>query len=132
MAYVQVPKDLNAVKTKVLFNLTKRQLICFGGGALIGIPLFFLLKGPAKMSASGASICMLGAEAAYAAMEAEFQNEADNYETLHPGYDEYRYDLDKIGHDPYVLISILTAWYGGENGNEHIGIMIFAISSRFL
>lgn len=59
MAYVQVPKDLNAVKTKVLFNLTKRQLICFGGGALIGIPLFFLLKGPAKMSASGASICMV-------------------------------------------------------------------------
>jgi len=57
---------------------------------------------------------MLGAEAAYAAMEAELQNEADNYETLHPGYGEYRYDLDKIGHDPYVLISILTAWYGGE------------------
>ncbi|NCB53193.1 MAG: peptidase M23, partial [Clostridia bacterium] len=45
---------------------------------------------------------MLGAEAAYAVMETELQNEADNYETLHPGYDEYRYDLDKIGHDPYV------------------------------
>ena len=59
MAYVSIPKDLNAVKTKVLFNLTKRQLICFGGGALIGIPLFFLLKGPADMSASGASICMV-------------------------------------------------------------------------
>lgn len=57
---------------------------------------------------------MLGAEAAYAAMEAGLQNEVDNYETLHPGYDEYRYDLDKIGHDPYVLISILTAWHGGE------------------
>jgi len=59
MAYVQVPKDLNAVKTKVLFNLTKRQLICFCGGALIGIPLFFLFKGPAKMSTSGASLCMV-------------------------------------------------------------------------
>ena len=34
MAYVPVPKDLNAVKTKVLLNLTKRQLVCFGGGAL--------------------------------------------------------------------------------------------------
>ena len=44
MAYVSVPKDLNAVKTKVLLNLTKRQLICFGGGALIGVPLFFILK----------------------------------------------------------------------------------------
>ena len=45
MAYVNVPKDLTKVKTKALFNLTKRQLICFGSGALIGVPLFFLLKG---------------------------------------------------------------------------------------
>lgn len=59
MAYVPVPKDLTAVKTKVLLNLTKRQLICFSGGALIGIPLFFLLKGPANLSASGASLCMV-------------------------------------------------------------------------
>ena len=43
MAYVPVPKDLNAVKTKVMFNLTKRQLICFGGGALIGVPLFAVI-----------------------------------------------------------------------------------------
>ena len=46
MAYVPVPKDLTNVKTKFLFNLTKRQLICFGGGALVGVPLFFLLKDP--------------------------------------------------------------------------------------
>ena len=44
MAYVPVPKDLTKVKTKVAFNLTKRQLICFGSGALIGVPLFFLTK----------------------------------------------------------------------------------------
>ena len=37
MAYVPVPKDLTKVKTKVMFNLTKRQLICFGGGALLGV-----------------------------------------------------------------------------------------------
>ena len=39
MAYVPVPKDLNAVKTKVLLNLTKRQLVCFGAGAALGVPL---------------------------------------------------------------------------------------------
>ena len=50
MAYVNVPKDLTKVKTKVLFNLTKRQLICFGSGALIGVPLFFLLKGSIGVS----------------------------------------------------------------------------------
>ena len=50
MAYVPVPKDLTKVKTKVMFNLTKRQLICFTGGALIGVPLFFLLKDSAGTS----------------------------------------------------------------------------------
>ncbi len=57
MAYVPVPKDLNAVKTKVMLNLTKRQLLCFGAGAAIGVPLFFLLKG--SMGTSPAVICMI-------------------------------------------------------------------------
>ena len=45
MAYVPVPKDLSKVKTKVLFNLTKRQLICFGAAAAIGIPSYFITRG---------------------------------------------------------------------------------------
>ena len=45
MAYVPVPKDLSKVKTKVAFNLTKRQILCFSVALLIGLPLFFLLKG---------------------------------------------------------------------------------------
>ena len=52
MAYVPVPKDLTKIKSKVMFNLTKRQLICFGGSALIGVPLFFLLRGSAGTSAA--------------------------------------------------------------------------------
>ena len=44
MAYVPVPKDLTKVKTKVMFNLTKRQLICFGIGIVLGLPVFFLTK----------------------------------------------------------------------------------------
>jgi len=57
---------------------------------------------------------MLGAEVAYAQKEADLQDEINHYEQRHGGYDEYHYTLDKIGHDPYVLISILTAWHGGE------------------
>lgn len=57
---------------------------------------------------------MLGAEAAYAAKEADLQYEVDHYETMHPGYDEYQYELDDIKHDPYVLVSLLTAYYEGE------------------
>ena len=57
MAYVPVPKDLTKVKTKVMFNLTKRQLICFTGGALIGVPLFFLLRKPTGNSV--AAMCIM-------------------------------------------------------------------------
>lgn len=45
MPYVPVPKDLTKVKTKVAFNLTKRQLICFGSGALVGIPTYIFTRG---------------------------------------------------------------------------------------
>ena len=55
---------------------------------------------------------MMAAEAAYCAMEAELQEYLDTYESTH-SYDEYHYDLDTIEHDPYVLISILSALHEG-------------------
>ena len=56
---------------------------------------------------------MLGAEAAYCSLEAELQHYLDTYESTHD-YDEYHFDLDAIEHDPYVLVSILSAWHEGE------------------
>ncbi|HKM34723.1 MAG TPA: PrgI family protein [Lachnospiraceae bacterium] len=50
MAYVPVPKDLSTVKTKVMFNLTKRQLICFSLALIVGLPFFFILKKSAGTS----------------------------------------------------------------------------------
>ena len=50
MAYVSVPKDLTKIKTKVIFNLTKRQLFCFSLGALAGVPIFFLLRSAVNIS----------------------------------------------------------------------------------
>lgn len=60
-AYISVPRDLTRVKSKILFNLTKRQLVCFGTGALIGVPVFFLLKktGNVSLAAMGMMIIML-------------------------------------------------------------------------
>lgn len=52
MAYVPVPKDLSKIKTKVAFNLTKRQIVCFAVALIIGLPLFFLLKDSAGSSVS--------------------------------------------------------------------------------
>ena len=55
MPYVQIPKDLTKVKSKVLLNLTKRQLICFSLAAVVGLPFYFLTKG-----AIGTSFAALG------------------------------------------------------------------------
>lgn len=52
MPFVPVPKDLARVKTKVAFNLTKRQLICFGAGGLIGIPAYLFTRGSIGNEAS--------------------------------------------------------------------------------
>ena len=59
--YISVPRDLSKVKTKVFMNLTKRQLLCFGAAALIGVPVFFLLKasGNLSLAAMGMMIVML-------------------------------------------------------------------------
>jgi len=58
MAYVSVPRDMTKVKTKVLLNLTARQLICFGTAAAIGIPAYFLTRG--VLGNSGAVLVMIG------------------------------------------------------------------------
>lgn len=52
-------------------------------------------------------------QAADAAMEQDLQYELDNYESLNPGYDEYRFDLDGIHHDPHELAAYLSAYFGG-------------------
>ena len=57
MAYVSVPKDLSTVKTKVVFNLTKRQLICFSAALAVGLPLFFLTKD--SVGTSGSTLMMI-------------------------------------------------------------------------
>lgn len=93
----------------------------------VGLMLLFLMGGlqscTAMFGSAGTGLAatsylsedsdMLGAEAAYAGMEADLQYELDHYESLHPGYDEYRFDLDEIKHDPYVLTSILSALHNG-------------------
>ena len=56
-AYVRIHKDLSQVKTKVFFNLTGRQLICFGSGILVGLPLFFILN--KLLPSSAAAVIMI-------------------------------------------------------------------------
>ena len=99
----------------------------FAIAAAILLMLAFLLNGLSScsvmMDGIGSGIAastypsqdadMLGAEAQYCAMEAELQRYLDTYESTHD-YDEYHFDLDTIEHDPYVLISMITALHQGE------------------
>lgn len=71
------------------------------------------VSGLAASSYSTSDADMQAAEAQYCALEAELQDYLDNYESTHD-YDEYHYDLDDIEHDPYVLISAISALHGGE------------------
>jgi hypothetical protein len=58
MAYVNVPKDLNKIKNKALFNLTVRQLVCFGSAAVVGIPVYLLTRH--TIGGTGAALLMIG------------------------------------------------------------------------
>ena len=58
MAYVPVPKDLSKIKTKLAFNLTKRQLICFSGAAAVGLPAYLFSRG--SIGNSAAMFLMIG------------------------------------------------------------------------
>ena len=57
MPYVNVPNDLSKIKTKIAFNLTKRQLICFGGAAVVGIPAYLFSR--SSFGSTGAMFVML-------------------------------------------------------------------------
>ena len=118
-------KAKDAFKETFLYvkHHSRAVLLIIGIGACVGL-LFGGMSSCSIMGGSGVGgvfmssylsedADMLAAEAAYAELEAELQNELDHYESYHPGYDEYRFDLDTIGHDPYVLVSILSAFHEG-------------------
>lgn len=71
---------------------------------------------------------MLETESVYTTMETELQEKLDNYEILYPGYDEYSINGEVLGHDPYVLTSILTAVYG-EYTPENVDMFLHTIFS---
>ena len=68
MAYVTVPKDLTKVKNKVVLNLTKRQLICIGIAAAIGVPFYFLTKGSLGSGSAMLGMVLLMVPAFFCAM----------------------------------------------------------------
>lgn len=115
----------------------------FAIAAAILLMLAFLLNGLSScsviMDGVGSGIAastypsqdadMLGAEAQYCEMEAELQRYLDTYESTHD-YDEYHFDLDTIEHDPYVLISMITALHQGEWTLDEVQGMLQTLFDR--
>lgn len=113
-----------AVKKAVFYvrNHSKGVFVVLGLGAIIvmllgGVSSCTMMAGSGVSSVLSSSYLsedsdIMSAEAAYCAMEANLQEYLDTYEHTH-AYDEYHYDLDTIEHDPYVLISILSALHEG-------------------
>lgn len=95
----------------VLLGAVSSLLSLFGGGGGTGV---------AGSTYPCEDVDILAAEARYCEMEAALQSYLDTYETTH-SYDEYRYDLDAIDHDPYVLLSAVTALAGGTWTADSIG-----------
>lgn len=112
-------------KIKEFFVKNKKVFVWLGVGLMV-LMLFAagISSCTAMFSSTGQSVilssylsedeAMLDAEAQYCDMEAELQGKLNNFENNYPGYDEYNFDLDDIEHDPYVLISILSALHEGE------------------
>lgn len=111
-------------KIKEVFSKNKKVFVWLGAGLMLLILLSAGISSCTAMFTSTTSSviatsylseddAMLGAEAQYCQMEAELQEYLDTYESTHD-YDEYHFDLDAIEHDPYVLISILSAFNEGE------------------
>ena len=110
-------------KIKEFFEKNKKVFIWIGIGIALLVLLGAGISSCSMLTSTGSSViassylseddAMLGAEAQYCRMEQELQSYLDNYESNHD-YDEYHFDLDDIEHDPYVLISILSALHEGE------------------
>ena len=109
-------------KIKEFFEKNKKVFIWIGVGIALLVLLGAGISSCSMLTSTGSSViassylseddAMLGAEAQYCRMEQELQRYLDTYESTH-SYDEYHFDLDDIEHDPYVLISILSALHDG-------------------
>jgi hypothetical protein len=123
MAYVSVPKDLTKVKSKVMFNLTKRQVVCLGIAAALGLPFYFFTKGHIGTSnaATGMVIIMLPAFffAMYEKDGLPFEKILMNMvrvKLLRPAI--RRYEVENLYETGEELLHLKSGKGGRKNGNK--------------
>jgi hypothetical protein len=112
-SYISVPRDLSKVKTKVFMNLTKRQILCFGAGALIGVPVFFLLKSSGNLSLAALGMMAVMLPLFFLAM---YEKDGQPLEVVAKHFYEAKFKRPKTR--PYKTKKLLcTAGSAGRRGN---------------
>lgn len=110
-SYISVPRDLSKVKTKVFMNLTKRQILCFGAGALIGVPVFFLLKSSGNLSLAALGMMAVMLPLFFLAM---YEKDGQPLEVVAKHFYEAKFRRPKTR--PYKKL-LCTAGSAGRRGN---------------
>ena len=112
-SHISVPRDLSKVKTKVFMNLTKRQILCFGAGALIGVPVFFLLKSSGNLSLAALGMMAVMLPLFFLAM---YEKDGQPLEVVAKHFYEAKFKRPKTR--PYKTKKLLcTAGTAGRRGN---------------
>ena len=116
-AFISVPRDLSKVKTKVFMNLTKRQLICFGAGALIGVPLFFVLKSTGNISFAAMGMIVVMMPMFFLAM---YEKDGQPLEVVARHFYESRFKRPKVR--PYKTNNYYAAVMRQYSQDKHLQV----------
>ena len=119
-AYIPVPRDLTRVKTKVFFNLTKRQLICFSAAALIGVPSFFLLKSTGNVSLGSLGMIVIMLPMFFLAM---YEKDGQPLEVIAKHFIESKFIRPKIR--PYKTNNYYVALMRQQQLEKEVNAIVF-------
>ena len=119
-AYIPVPRDLTRVKTKVFFNLTKRQLICFSAAALIGVPSFFLLKSTGNVSLASLGMIVIMLPMFFLAM---YEKDGQPLEVIAKHFIESQFIRPKIR--PYKTNNYYVALMRQQQLEKEVNAIVF-------
>ena len=119
-AYISVPRDLSRVKSKILFNLTKRQLLCFGAAALIGVPSFFLLKSTGNVSLASLGMIVIMLPMFFLAM---YEKDGQPLEVIAKHFIESKFIRPKIR--PYKTNNYYVALMRQQQLEKEVNAIVF-------
>ena len=119
-AYISVPRDLSRVKSKILFNLTKRQLLCFGAAALIGVPSFFLLKSTGNVSLASLGMIVIMLPMFFLAM---YEKDGQPLEVIAKHFIESKFIRPKVR--PYKTDNYYVALMRQQQLEKEVNAIVF-------